>query len=337
MGRRGVKGKRTSMIITPAAAPAPAPATILIAIPLNDTAKSQELLSWAIGILAHPKDTIVALHILVGEEPKKLVPRTKEYTRFCQAKSFVISILGEFARLCRSKQVNLEARVSYSTSVGRGLIQAAEMISAEFLLLGGLITQSRRIRRSGQLTKYCFKRAPKSCSVVSIGNSRWPKQQQNPDFPPFEDSPALERNDSMKNSEKGSPRTVLHGAEDDSSSTGATTSICESPPPPPLVPKHSRNSQLKRVCSFFRSPFDFGGRERFDSSLSEERRQPSLRCFSYNEISYATKGFHPGMLLEEDLLNFCADISFAELSSKTNFQLSRAEILCQTAISNTIK
>ncbi|KNA04501.1 hypothetical protein SOVF_199120, partial [Spinacia oleracea] len=83
--------------------PSTAPARIIVATSLEvDDVK--DLLSWAINILSHPNDTIIALHVLVGKEPKKLVPKSREYKRFRRAKSFVLSAMGEFAKTCQCKQ-----------------------------------------------------------------------------------------------------------------------------------------------------------------------------------------------------------------------------------------
>uniref|UniRef100_A0A7C9DNF1 Receptor protein serine/threonine kinase n=1 Tax=Opuntia streptacantha TaxID=393608 RepID=A0A7C9DNF1_OPUST len=111
-----------------------APARILVATCLDED-DAKELLSWAIKILSHPNDTIIALHIL-GKEPKKLVPKSREYRRFRRAKDFLLSAMGDFAKTCQPKQVHLEARVRYSSSIGGGLIDEAKKTTAEFLVLG---------------------------------------------------------------------------------------------------------------------------------------------------------------------------------------------------------
>lgn len=105
--------------------------------------------------------------LTVGKEKKNEVVKKKQ-SKFRQAKAYVISVLGEFAKTCQSKQVrtvymsifknllnpspskgkveiisichfqiNLEARVVFSSSIGRGLIEEVKSISADFLLLRG--------------------------------------------------------------------------------------------------------------------------------------------------------------------------------------------------------
>ncbi|GMH16629.1 hypothetical protein Nepgr_018470 [Nepenthes gracilis] len=265
------------------ASAAAAPATILIGIPLNDAEDAEALLSWAVSILARPSDTVAAIHILVGEEPKKLDLKTREQNRFRQAKAFVILMAGNFAKACLSKQV-----------VGKGLISEAKRISASFLLLGGSKSQPR-MSTSSEAAKYCFKHAPKGCSVISIGESAWwPKPHLNEDFSEFEIvSSALKRSGSAADREKDSPRTVLHGTDYDSLSFGGSSSSAS--PPPAHKPKMS---PLKRVSSIFRLAlaFDLNARRR-DEARSQKERRPSLRCFSYHEISQATNAFHPDNLV----------------------------------------
>jgi hypothetical protein len=114
----------------------------------------------------------------VGEESKK------KQSQIRQAKAHVISVLGEFAGTCQSKQVfnniitfwmfvacwimyvpifhygniteirnycefyifqiGLEAKVGFSSSIARGLIEEAKSISADYLLLRRLRNQSNR-------------------------------------------------------------------------------------------------------------------------------------------------------------------------------------------------
>ncbi|PNY17458.1 putative receptor-like serine threonine-protein kinase, partial [Trifolium pratense] len=109
---------------------------ILIGLSL-DPNDSKELLSWAIRVLANPNDTIVAVHVLVGENMKKHVSVRRRQSQLRQAKAYVISVLGEFAQTCWSKQVNLEAKVALNSTVGGGLVEEAKSISADFLLLRG--------------------------------------------------------------------------------------------------------------------------------------------------------------------------------------------------------
>ncbi|XP_056692709.1 probable receptor-like serine/threonine-protein kinase At5g57670 isoform X2 [Spinacia oleracea] len=280
--------------------PSTAPARIIVATSLEvDDVK--DLLSWAINILSHPNDTIIALHVL-GKEPKKLVPKSREYKRFRRAKSFVLSAMGEFAKTCQCKQVHLEARVRYSSSVGSGLIEEAKRTTAEFLVLRGSKLEQKR-RTTGEITKHCMKHAPKGCSVISIA------KLENATFA----SSILEE----RSKEEKSPRTVLDGvedAEDDNSSfDDSSSSISElsvPPPPPPttttmtttttttttVTTTKCKESTLRRVASFFLKNTSSGRRrnnnEKYNINIDGVEK-PSLKYFSYHEISQATNDFHP--------------------------------------------
>ncbi|XVF70091.1 hypothetical protein PTKIN_Ptkin11bG0134300 [Pterospermum kingtungense] len=290
-----------------------APAKILIGISV-DPDDSKELLSWAIRVLAHPNDEIVALHVLVNEESKKRKSITKDQAKFRQAKSHVISVLGEFARTCQSKQVKLEAKVGLSLTVGRGLIEEARSTSADFLLLYG--SRNRSKKTSNKVSRYCFEHAPEGCAVVSVGKCRQPQQNSSAHFDETSQCSSRWSNISdhseeaaispVQNSivspikeQKHSPRTVLdvlegesNTTEDDSSSFGGST-MSESPHQVPKFKGQScinkQISPFKFISSFISSPL----RKRKASLSNKEKDQPLMKCFSYEDISNATENFHP--------------------------------------------
>ncbi|KAK6942399.1 UspA [Dillenia turbinata] len=290
-----------------------APAKVLIGISLN-IEDSKELLSWAIRVLAHPDDTIIALHVLVCEVKKKQHMRIDQ-KEFRRAKAYVISVLGEFAESCQKKQVNLEARVAFNRSIGRALIEDARSISADYLLLGG--SRNKSNRTSIDITRYCFENAPEKCSVVSTGKSTKALKDSNFGSSHFEEfcqsssrwlskSSHINRVGSKRKALKASPRTILnefkgdsHTIQEDSSSFEGL-SITESPS---LVPKdqtknRKQASPIKFISSLLRSPFNLYKRKRIKSASNHyEKEQPLLRCFSYEEISNATNNFHPDNLV----------------------------------------
>ncbi|XP_050215800.1 probable receptor-like serine/threonine-protein kinase At5g57670 isoform X2 [Mercurialis annua] len=268
---------------------------------------STELLSWAITVLAHPNDNIAALHVLVGDETNKKKKKRsesikKEQWRIRQAKAHVISVLGEFARTCMSLQINLEARVGFSSSVAKGLIEEAKSISADYLILG------RSNKTWHEVAKYCYKHAPQGCTVVSIGKCEQPPQNSIPTSvkeTPESNSRWLcnanynsgstesignDTESETKSQNNSSPKTVLdevdvesNTTEDDSISIEGST-ITESPPLPPK----KQNSARKIFSSFFTSPL----RKRNYSFSNKEKTPPRLICFSYQQIANATNNFH---------------------------------------------
>ncbi|KVI01391.1 Concanavalin A-like lectin/glucanase, subgroup [Cynara cardunculus var. scolymus] len=265
-----------------------APTKILIGISF-DQERSMELLSSAICNLARPNDTVVALHVLVAQTTKKHTDKrgvsksiNRYRTRIRKAKAFVISVTGEFANVCRAKQVKLEARVGFSSSVGKGLVEEAKNMSS----------------RVHQTQKYCLDNSPKSCSIVLVQKSDMKKQD-------FHSGNINEEDFSNKKSEQRSPRNVLdlserdyHSTEEDSSSFEGS-SIMESPPP--LVARKSKGqssfrkhiSSLKRISSFLRSPFEPDTRKADMKLPIKEQQQTLLKCLSYEELAKATNNFHP--------------------------------------------
>ncbi|GMY35439.1 probable receptor-like serine/threonine-protein kinase At5g57670 [Fagus crenata] len=291
-----------------------APSKILIGLSLNPD-DSKEALSWAINVVARPNDSIVAIHILVGDEKKKHELVKKKQSKFRQAKAYVISVLGEFAKLCQSKQVNLEARVGFSSSVGKGLVQEVKSISADILLLRG---SRNRTNRTSSATRYCFEHAPESCTIVSIGKCGREQQYLDSNSPHSEESHQSSLRWSNGNihsdraaspvqnpvfldtkKENPSPRAVpdelggeSHSTEDDTCSSG-DTSITESPPLASNFKSQSKTrkqfSPYRLIVSLFCSPLW----KRNGSLSNKERLQPSFKCFSYEEIFNATNNFHP--------------------------------------------
>ncbi|KAL7592373.1 probable receptor-like serine/threonine-protein kinase At5g57670 [Lactuca sativa] len=283
----------------------PVATKILIGITL-DQEQSMDLLSSAICNLARPNDTIVALHVLVAKRRKKHKDISKKeesieksvnryQMRIRKAKSFVISVMGEFANICRAKQVKLEARVGFNSSVGEGLIEEAKTMSPKYLLIGSKSNQSNQIH---QAEKYCLDHHPKSCTLVLVRKSDVPQQ----DFP----SSIVNVEDlSRKKSEQRSPRNVLdlsegdyHSTEEDSSSFEGS-SITESPRPQ-LAHESLKGqfsfrkhiSSLKRISSFLRYPFETDTKKPNGKLPIKEQPPPLLKCFSYVELANATNNFH---------------------------------------------
>ncbi|TYJ22010.1 hypothetical protein E1A91_A08G100700v1 [Gossypium mustelinum] len=251
-----------------------APAKILVGISL-DPDESKEVLSWAIRVLTHPNDEVVALHVLVGKETKKRRLMTKDQEKFRQAKAHVISVLGEFSKTCQSKQVNLEARVGFSSSVRKGLIEEAKSISADFLLLRG--SKNRSKKTSNKIKRYCLKHAPEGCSVVAIRKSRQPSSDS---IPP------------QRKVQKLSPMTVLEALEDDSCSARGTKVAGSSSP---KVSKFKGQTCIKKHMSPYKlisSLFSCLLGKRKASLSSKGKENHLIKCFSYEEISNATNNFH---------------------------------------------
>ncbi|KAH9806055.1 putative receptor-like serine/threonine-protein kinase [Citrus sinensis] len=243
-----------------------APSKILIGFSL-DPNDSKELLSWAIKVLAQPNDRIVAIHVLVGEESKKRGSMAKRQSQIRRAKAHVISMLGEFAGTSQSKQVNLEAKVGFSTSIGRGLIEEAKSISADYLVLRGSRNHSNKwLNKSNDSGRVA--------------------------------SPVEKHIFGETKSENPSPRTVLDELEGESNTTEDDTfsvedsSISQSPPQAPKTKGLSNTRMRMSPGKFFTSILSSPLRKRNGSLSNKEKHQPLLTCFSYEEISSATNNFH---------------------------------------------
>ncbi|KAK8602003.1 hypothetical protein V6N13_058331 [Hibiscus sabdariffa] len=273
------------------------PAKILIGISL-DPNNSNQLLLWAVRVLARPNDTIVVLHVLVGEEHRKSKLVRKDQAKFRQAKAHVISVLGEYARTCQSKKVNLVAKVGVSSSVKRGLIEEAKSISADFLLLLG--SRKRSKEASHKTVSYCLEHAPEGCAVVSIGKSKQRRQNSTPKsthahFDETRQWSTTSPNESG-NTSVSPVQDALQGesnsTEDDSSSFWDSTMSGSTPQPPKFKGESCTKKQMspyKFISLVFKSPL----RKRKTSLSNKEKEQPLINYFSFEEISNATNNFHP--------------------------------------------
>ncbi|XP_073004211.1 probable receptor-like serine/threonine-protein kinase At5g57670 [Typha latifolia] len=295
----------------------PPSSRILVGVSL-DARASMELLSWAVGVAAHTNDTVVALHVLVGKDRKKI---NSEKTRLRQAKAFVISMLGEFVEASERKQVKLEAKVRTSSSIGRGLIDEAAHTEASYLLVGS--SRNSTQRSSYEISNYCFMYAPKGCSVIAIGKqgmrqnaaeldpethqdnristSRWDKSDTNlakslsPLRKLLKAYSKREKLQSLSESidEKTSPRAVLDGPE----GRQQVLEDCSSPSSNDTGVRSRRNiwrrlSFIRTLFPYFRSTRDSIGKESDLCSSYTEEQKPLWRLFSYQEISIATDNFH---------------------------------------------
>ncbi|KAG8367689.1 hypothetical protein BUALT_Bualt16G0099200 [Buddleja alternifolia] len=304
------------------------PAKILIGISLDDD-ESKELLSWAIKVLARPGDTVVALHVIAAMSKSKAVGQTKQENFIRQsvrkhqkqirlAKSFVISIMGELVKTCRSNEVNLEARVGLNSSVGRGLVEEAKNMEADYLIIGG--KKNRSNRAPSTISKHCYQHVPEDCSLVLV---RRPKGLQQ-DFRAksiriqefdhessykwseknnscTENSFSSEENEissNIKSNKKSSPRTVLDicegdshesqsNSDEDSSNSGAYSSNSTNTCSKGKSESRKAISPFKRFSSFLSISCDWSSRRQI-----KQKEQPLLRCFSYEEIASATNNFH---------------------------------------------
>ncbi|KAK6151495.1 hypothetical protein DH2020_014130 [Rehmannia glutinosa] len=241
------------------------PAKILIGIPL-DGDESKELLSWAIKVLAHPGDTIVALHVIGAMPNKKGIDTKKQdnikrqsarkqcQKQIRQAKSFVISIMGEL--------VNLEARVGLNSSAGRGLIDEAKSMAADYIV---------------------------------IDSNRWWSEKNSY----TENSFSSEDNEISSNMKckKTSPKSVLDICEvdyEDSSNSGETCSTLSTLMATEFKGKQEfrkPKSPFKIISSLFGLSCDWRMTKQNDAFFNKEKQLPLLKCFSYQEIASATNNF----------------------------------------------
>ncbi|CAA2981989.1 probable receptor-like serine threonine- kinase At5g57670 isoform X1 [Olea europaea subsp. europaea] len=240
---------------------------ILIGISL-DSDQSKALLSWAVGVLARPGDTVIAVHVVVPKTDKNSSVRRKEVTnkwqstrkyqkQIRQAKSYVISIMGELVKTSLSKEINLEARVGFNSSAGRGLIEETKSIAADYLLIGGKRNQSNRsetssiftkifkkkisripfslfaIRPPRTISKYCFQNVPKGCSLIMLDPTKCQQQhfhsksRRNQEFDQEVNTKSAEKSNYIENSFSSDKNEFYSKRKCENPSPTTVLDVCE--------------------------------------------------------------------------------------------------------------
>ncbi|KAK1317994.1 putative receptor-like serine/threonine-protein kinase [Acorus calamus] len=267
------------------------PVKILVGVSSNVEA-SERLLSWAVRVAARPDDTVIALHVIVCKDDKKFSSSVVEKTRLRHAKAYVISMLGEFSEVCQNRKVNLEAKIGWSSSVEKCLVDEAASLEASFLLIS--TSQSPLQRTSLEITKYCLRHAPDGCSVIVIG-----KQGSNHRYPNSESSVS-------RGFERRTKRQVQVGKSisslqrlfiwkmkwENSSDKGDSLSSSHSQKNSPRAVLDGPEAEhVEEDLSSLEEGSCTAEKER-ETLYSNGNQQPLLRCFSYYEIAKATKNFH---------------------------------------------
>ncbi|KAJ1387366.1 UspA [Sesbania bispinosa] len=128
---------------------------------------SKELLTWALVKVAHPGDTVVALHVLGnhgivnGDGKSSLLGLVKAFD----------SVLAVYEGFCNLKQVCLKLKVCRGSSVKKILVREANTYSATHVVVGtaqGL----HKIRSSTSVAKHCAKKLSKNCCVLAVNNGK---------------------------------------------------------------------------------------------------------------------------------------------------------------------
>ncbi|QCE15721.1 probable receptor-like serine/threonine-protein kinase At5g57670 [Vigna unguiculata] len=128
---------------------------------------SKELLTWALVKVAHPGDTVVALHVLGNQDT---VNGDGKSSLLSLVKAFD-SVLAVYEGFCNLKQVDLKLKICRGSSVKKILVREANSYSATHVVVGtthGL----HRIRSSTVVAKYCAKKLSKDCSVLAVNNGK---------------------------------------------------------------------------------------------------------------------------------------------------------------------
>ncbi|CAJ1974284.1 unnamed protein product [Sphenostylis stenocarpa] len=128
---------------------------------------SKELLTWALVKVAHPGDTVVALHVLGNHET---VNGDDKSSLLSLVKAFD-SVLTVYEGFCNLKQIDLKLKICRGSSVKKILVREANGYSASYVVVG--TTHGRhRIRSSTFVAKYCAKRLSKDCCVLAVNNGK---------------------------------------------------------------------------------------------------------------------------------------------------------------------
>ncbi|QHO58399.1 Receptor-like cytosolic serine/threonine-protein kinase [Arachis hypogaea] len=122
---------------------------------------SRELLTWTLLKVAEPGDVVIALHAVSSENAASMLSLVKAFD----------SVLGVYEGFCHLKQVELKLKVCRGTSARKLLVQEAESLGADTVILG--TSQSfYALRSSAAIAKYCAKKLPKCVSVFAVDSGK---------------------------------------------------------------------------------------------------------------------------------------------------------------------
>ncbi|KAG5031429.1 hypothetical protein JHK85_015411 [Glycine max] len=139
--------------------------TVLVGVKMDSPSK--ELLTWALVKVAHPGDTVVALHVLGNNET---VNGDGKSSLLSLVKAFD-SVLAAYKGFCNLKQVDLKLKICRGSSVKKTLVREANGYSATHVVVGtthGL----HKIRSSTVVAKHCAKKLSKDCCVLAVNNGK---------------------------------------------------------------------------------------------------------------------------------------------------------------------
>ncbi|XVF39250.1 hypothetical protein PTKIN_Ptkin01aG0020200 [Pterospermum kingtungense] len=145
----------------------------IVVVGVKLDAPSRELLTWALVKVAHPGDSVIALHVLGNNE---IVDRDGKSSLLSLVKAFD-SVLAVYEGFCNLKQVDLKLKICRGSSTRKILVSEAKSYSATKLIVG-TATKHHTIRSSTSVAKYCAKKLTKNCSVLAVHNGKIVYQRQ---------------------------------------------------------------------------------------------------------------------------------------------------------------
>ncbi|RDX88971.1 Receptor-like cytosolic serine/threonine-protein kinase RBK2, partial [Mucuna pruriens] len=139
--------------------------TVVVGVKLDSPSK--ELLTWALVKVAHPGDTVVAMHVLGKHET---VNGDGKSSLLSLVKAFD-SVLAVYEGFCNLKQVDLKLKICRGSSVKKILVREVNGYSAAHVVVGTTHGQ-HKIRSSTFVAKYCAKKLSKNCCVLAVNNGK---------------------------------------------------------------------------------------------------------------------------------------------------------------------
>ncbi|MED6156414.1 hypothetical protein PIB30_014163 [Stylosanthes scabra] len=132
---------------------------LLVGVKLDPSCR--ELLTWTLLKVAEPGDVVIALHAVPSENAASMLSLVKAFD----------SVLDVYQGFCHLKQIELKLKVCRGTSARKLLVQEAESLGADTVILG--TSQSfRTLRSSVAIAKYCAKKLPKCVSIYAVDSGK---------------------------------------------------------------------------------------------------------------------------------------------------------------------
>ncbi|KAK8948588.1 Receptor-like serine/threonine-protein kinase ALE2 [Platanthera zijinensis] len=138
--------------------------TVVVGVKLD--AGIRELLTWVLVNVAQCGDRVIVLHVIRSSAGNSIV----ESSSFISVEKELNAVLAAYEGFCNLKQIDLELKISWGSSIRRVLAQETISVSASKLIVGISKNTQGLNYYSVTIAKYCAKKVSGGCLVLGVNN-----------------------------------------------------------------------------------------------------------------------------------------------------------------------